>query len=314
MHHRRSIMGCLVVGLLLPAFFSSGCDRGGSAGATSQRAPSTQPGVVAGAPRRVISLAPHLTEIVFALGQGDRLVGVTSFCAYPPEVEELPSCGGVMDTNLERILSLRPDLILVHGEHETATRFCEQHGVQMLKTLINDLDALYAGIASIGGALGCPGAARRLSEDIRSKLDAVRDATRGKPRPRVFLSMTRQPGRIKSLFTTNGEGFLSQMLEVAGGVNVFADTDMFYPQISPAELLQRQPEVIIEVQPELELTEAERTVMRSQWAPLGSMPAVVNGRIVFMTEDYAMIPGPRLPKVAERFAELLHPVAAMGRQ
>ena len=106
---------------------------------------------------------------------------------------------------------------------------------------------------------------------------------------------------------TNGEGFVSEMLAVAGGKNVFAETDVRYPKIDPAELLRRQPDVIIELQPGLQLTDAQRSQMKQQWAELGSVPAVSKHRIHFIADDYALIPGPRVPLLARRFAELLHP-------
>ncbi len=255
----------------------------------------------------MVSLAPHLTEIVFALGQGERLVGVTSFCAYPPQARALPKCGGYMDPDLEKILALRPDLVLVHGEHDKVTQLCRQNKLSMLRTSVNDLAGLLFAIQQIGEALGCHDRARALVEEIRSTLEAIGALVSDRPRQDVFLSMSRPLEAIKTLYTTNGKGFISEMLAVAGGRNVFAETDVLYPKITASELLLRRPDVIVEIQPERNLSAAQRERMIAQWAELGPLPAIQNNRVYFLTKGFAMIPGPRVTLLAERFAEMLHP-------
>jgi iron complex transport system substrate-binding protein len=257
--------------------------------------------------QRVISLAPSVTEIVFALGQGHRLVGVTSYCTYPAEAKRLPKCGAAMDTDLEKILSLRPDLILIHGQHGTAARLCKENNIRMLRTSANDLPTLYDAILTIGDALGCTPRAEQLVDKMKADLDKVRSAVKNTPKVKVFLCMSRQPGRVKSLLTTNGEGFVSRMLEAAGGENIFANTDVLYPKIGVAELIRRGPDAIIEMRPGDSLTDADRQRAIADWAELGPIAAVANKRIYVVADDFALIPGPRIPLLARRFAELLHP-------
>jgi iron complex transport system substrate-binding protein len=260
-------------------------------------------------PRRVISLSPNVTEIIFALGEGGRLVGVSSYCTYPPEAARLPRCGGAMDTDLEKILTLRPDLIVIHGQHDIAAHFCRQNGIPLLRVSPNDMATLYEAIRFIGKALGCAGQAEALVAKMKDDIGQVRADVKGRPPVKAFLSISRSPDQLKSPTTTNGEGFVSKMLEAAGGVNLFANTDVLYPTISAGEIVRRQPEVIFELQPGQQLTEAQRHRMVAQWRELGSMPAVANNRIYFITDDFAMIPGPRVPLLARRFAELLRPRA-----
>ena len=231
-----------------------GCDRGKTSPAATRPVATTRDHGQRAA-RRIISLAPHITEIVFALGQGDRLVGVTSYCNYPPQARRLPRCGGTIDTDLEKILMLRPDLVLIHGQHESATRLCKRRGIRALRTSVADLAGLYGVIAQIGEGLGCTERAARLVAKMKADIEAVEAAVEGRPTKRVFLSITHQPGRIKRLHTTNGRGFVSRMLEAAGGQNVFASTDIPYPQITPAELLRRKPQVIIVIKPGGQLTD-----------------------------------------------------------
>jgi iron complex transport system substrate-binding protein len=283
----------------------TGCNRAGPNPAEPNLAttrPASRP-----APQRVISLSPNVTEIIFALGQGSRLVGVSSYCTYPPEAARLPKCGGAMDTDLEKILTLRPDLIVIHGQHDLAARFCRQNGIPLLRVSPNDMETLYDAIRSIGKALGCAEQAECLVGKMKVDIGRVRAAVKGRPPVKVFLSISRSPDQLKSPTTTNGEGFISRMLEVAGGINIFAGTDVLYPTIVVGEIIRRQPEAIFELQPGGELTAAQRNRMVAQWRELGSIPAVRDNRVYFITEDLAVVAGPRVPLLAKRFAELLHP-------
>jgi len=288
-----------------------GCDRGRSG--TAPRSATTQsandgslPASPSG-PQRIISLAPNVTEILFALGQGHRLVGVSSYCTYPPEATRLPKCGGVMDTDLEKILTLRPDAIIIVGRHETVAQFCGRNDIPLVRISPNDMMELYDAIRTIGRAVGCPAEAERLVGKIKTDIERVRSAVKDRRPIKAFLSISRSPDRLKSPMTTNGAGFLSQMLEAAGGINIFAGTDVPYPTIAVGEIIRRQPEVIFELQPGQQPSEAQRHRMIGQWAELGSIPAVTHHRVYFITEDFATILGPRVPLLAKRFAELLHP-------
>jgi iron complex transport system substrate-binding protein len=299
---KKTMCGIAIVAAALLA----GCGREPSPPDTGRRALASQRSETPPTARRVVSLAPSITEIVYALGEGNRLVGVTSYCTYPPEAMKKPKCGGAMDTDFEKILTLRPDLILVHGQHETAAQFCRKNGIRMVRTYADDVPSLFKAVLTIGEALGCTSRAEALVSQIQIDLAKVRSAVKGRPVIKAFLSMSRSIDRLKALNTTNGDGFVSKMLEVAGGENIFAGTDVAYPKISPAELVRRQPEVIIELQPGRRLTEQDRKTMLAQWAELGNIPAVAKGRIYFVTDDYAMIPGPRVALLAKRFATLLH--------
>lgn len=271
-----------------------------SAGATASAAASS-------AFRRIVSLSPNVTEIVFALGQGHRVVGVSSYCNWPAEANRLPRCGGPMDTDLERILTLRPDLVIIHGQQDNVIRFCEQNRIVCHRIAPNDMAQLYEAVLSVGEKLGCRDQSELLVARMKADLERVRLAVRGRPPVRTYLSLSRSPDQLKGLMTTNGRGFVSEMLEAAGGVNIFADSAMRYPSINTGEILRRQPEAIIELEPGTTISPSQRTRMIAQWAELGTIPAVANNRIHFITDDYVMIPGPRVPLLAKRFAEILHP-------
>lgn len=304
----KSALGTVALGtVVLGCLHSAGCDRSAPRPATSQPSATTTRGSTQPAVRRVISLSPHITEIIFALGQEDRLVGVTTYCTYPPAAAKIPRCGALMDTDLEKILTLRPDLVVIHGKHETVVQLCSENNIRLTRTLARDLASLYETILTVGRELGCVNRAEKLVANMKADIQRVRSAVAGLPGARVFLSMTRQPGRIKSLYTANGQEFISAMLEAAGGENVFGSMAARYPKIGPGEILRRKPEVIIEIQPGRRLSDQQRSRMTSHWAELGSIPAVTAKRVYFITDNFAMIPGPRVPLLAKRFALLLHP-------
>jgi len=297
----RRLESALLPALTLAALCAAGCERSGAG-----RQTTSAPAPTYASAKRIVSLSPNVTEIVFALGQGHRVVGVSSFCTYPPQASRLPQCGGPMNTDLEKLLSLRPDLVLIHGEHRTAAQLCEKNRIPLLRTSPNDMASLYEAIDTLGRGLGCPDEARRLIAGMKADIDRVRAAVRGRQVPKVFLSFSTAGGRTQSLSTANGDSFLSKMLEAAGGRNIFGETHATYPKIAPSELLRRQPDVIIQLCGEA-ISDPQRARMIGQWKQLGTTPAAINDRICLVTEDFAMIPGPRVPLLARRLAQLLHP-------
>lgn len=258
-------------------------------------------------PERVVCAVPNIVEIVYALGQGDRVVAVSDFATYPPEAMEKPKMGGYINPNLERIIALEPDLVIAVGLWEKLARLCEEKNIPLLRTEIETLDSLYEGIRSIGEAMGCPGAASELTAEIRAGLDAVRERARTQPgRPDVFLCLSREEGEITQLSTVGSNTFLSELITIAGGRNIFGDLPDRYAQVSREALIQRQPDVVIELRPEdIHQRRAPADIL-SDWNALPVLPAVANGRVRLVTEDYIKIPGPRIVQSAERLFQILH--------
>jgi iron complex transport system substrate-binding protein len=261
----------------------------------------------AAAPQRVVCLSPSLTEIIFALGQGTRVVGIGQYTTWPPEALDRPVCGGFINPDYERILSLRPDLIV--SQEFAASKvaaFAQTHNIRAVCPEMQDLDSVFHCIRVMGEALGAEAEAERLSGDIRRDLDDVRRRAAGQTMPRVFVTIARDPGSLANLSTVGKTSYLNAVLEIAGGRNVFGDVNELYPIVSKEALLQRQPEVIIELLGEGMADDAQKTKVVSAWQTLPALPAVRNGRIVAITESYAMIPGPRVTQLARKLAETLH--------
>jgi iron complex transport system substrate-binding protein len=279
--------------------------------------PGVAAGAVAGdlqvsgsAPRRVVSLVPALTEVLFAIGAGPQVVAVSSYDEFPPDVKKLPRVGALLDPDSERILALRPDLVLLYGSQSSQE-------TQFARAKIRTYSYRHGGIATaldtireLGALTGRQVDAARVVRDVQTRLDAVRASVKGRARPRVLLVFERQPRTLRELYVSGGRGFLHEMLEIAGGQNVFSDVDRESVQPSTETLLARAPEVIVEVQTRGMLEAREVIDEQNVWSSLTSIPAVRNKRIHILSGDYLVVPGPRLAQATEAFAQVIHGVKA----
>jgi len=269
-------------------------------------ASGTQP---ARAPQRIISMSPNVTECIFAMGLGDRVVGVSDWTMYPPEARDKEVVGSASAPSVERIIALRPDLIIVLGQQEKVAELCEQKGYPLLRMRMDRLETIYSGLQVLGERLGAEEEASGLIDTVRWGLEGIERQVGARPKPRVFLSLSRQPGTLAGVQTVSGETLLSELVEVAGGRNIFDDLAIPYPEVSKEALLERAPEVILEIRPGEELTEARRRQLLADWQAMPGLPAVRSGRVEFLTESHLLVPGPRVVLAARRLALALHPEA-----
>jgi iron complex transport system substrate-binding protein len=261
--------------------------------------------------QRIVSLVPAVTEMLFAVGAGAQVVGVSSYDHFPPEVEKLPKVGALIDPDTERILSLRPDLVVVYGSRtDTEARF-KKAGIQTFNYRHGVTDAILATldtITALGAATGHEAQAREVVVRMTTGLDRVRMRVAGLSRPRTMLVIGRQPGTLQGIYVAGGSGFLNEMLEIAGGQNVFEDLKRESVQPSSETLLRRAPEAVIELrapQPAGDYPAGDLAV----WNTLASIPAVRDGRVHLLVGDFVVVAGPRLPEGAEAIARALHPDA-----
>ena len=256
-------------------------------------------------------MAPHLTETVFALGQGDRVIAVGSFDDYPAEAAALPKVGGYVDPNLEKIAMLAPELIIVPGKHQKVTDFAAMKGLAVLNVNMDSLATIDSGIEQIGQRLGCPSEARALRARVTGELDAVRAAVANHPRPKVLIITMRQDHNLNSLYTANRNSFVSEIVDCAGGDNIFADAATTYLEASKETVVVKAPDVIIELHAGEKLDAAEQEQYKADWSQLPNLPAVRDGRVCIFTEPHAARPGPRVGEIARIFARCLHPEAQL---
>jgi iron complex transport system substrate-binding protein len=256
--------------------------------------------------QRIICATPSITEIVFALGLGDRVVGVSDFSFYPPEAKEITRIGGLFNPSTERILSLKPDLIIFQGKHEKLARYCQEQRIQTLAVKIDKLQDITQAIRRIGKELDAEGQASALALQLLAELDALRQKTHKLSPKKVFLALSHTPGDMTGIMTTGPGTFLHELIELGGGRNLFADTSLLYPQISKETLLMRQPDVIIEIFA-AGISSQNQVLLRKDWMRLSTLSAVRQGNIHFLTDDYLLIPGVRIAQTATKLAKIIHP-------
>jgi iron complex transport system substrate-binding protein len=258
-------------------------------------------------PQRIISLVPALTEMLYAVGAGPQVVAVSSYDEYPPEVKQLPRVGALLDPDTERIISLTPDLVITYGSQVDLQ-------AQMKRASIPTFDYRHAGLAHIlvtirelGVRTGHAAEGEKVVTSIEARLAAVRARVAGKPRPRTLLVFSREPKTLRNMYVSGGRGFLHDMLEIAGGEDVFNDIDRESVQVSTETILARKPDVILELRPE-EIPDGQPMQEElASWSRLASVPAVRNKRVLFLAGHAVTVPGPRVADSVERMAKALHP-------
>jgi iron complex transport system substrate-binding protein len=295
---------------------TGGLKASGYLGTPPAVVPDTLHAVVAGSlqvsgssPKRIISLVPSLTEMLFAIGAGPQVVAVSSYDEFPSEVEKLPRVGALLDPDVERILSLRPDLVLTYGSQTTLEAQLARAGIKLFSYRHAGIAGILQGLRNLGAATGHAAEGDRKAREIQTHLDAVRARVQPYSRPRTLLVFGRQPRSLQQIYVSGGVGFLHELLDIAGSANAFGDVMRESVQPSQETLITRAPDVILEVSAKSPLTAAQAAAERRTWAPLASVPAVKNGRIHFLAADYLVVPGPRITLAADAFARALHPEA-----
>ena len=255
---------------------------------------------------RVVCMHPAVTELFYALGQEGRLAAVSNFCTVPAAAREKPSIGDTLQPDLERILTLAPDLVIVSGDLPAMTTFCRQRGLPMENLHMEGIEGIHRGILRLGELLDETARAETLWQEIEAELAIVRGQIAQQPPVPTFFAFYRVSGSLAGMTTAGAGTYIDELITLAGGRNIFADLAEPYPQVSKETLLRRQPQVIIEPRDSQDLTEARRASYRADWQPL-AVPAVHQQRIAFPDQDLLLRPGPRVGQAARVLAEILHP-------
>ncbi|HLA83703.1 MAG TPA: helical backbone metal receptor [Thermoguttaceae bacterium] len=264
--------------------------------------------------RRIIAMAPSVTEILFQLGLGDRVVGVSRYCTYPPEAKTRPCIGGLFDPNMEAILSLQPDLVILPSPEAGTTEGFDKLGVATLVLDHRGPDGVFDSITAIGRACGVRRDADALLDNLRQRLRRVTARTSDLARPRVLLVVDHSAGgtRIEDVYVAGSSRYFNPILHWAGGKNVFEDAVEAFPVVSREAILKANPEVIVDLVSTDHLPTDDVEAYCESWRELHQIDAVKNGRVYILTEDYTKVPGPRFVLLVEDLAWLLHP-DAVGR-
>lgn len=259
-------------------------------------------------PIRIVSLVPSATEMLFAMGVGARVVAVSSYDSYPPEVKKLPRVGALIDPNVERILSLKPDLVVVYGSQTELKQQLARAGIATYEYRHSGLADVVTTIRALGARCNAAPAAEQLASRLERGLDEIRAKVTGRPRPRTLLVFGRERLSLRGIYASGGVGFLADMLAIAGGANVFASVRQENVRANTEEILAAHPDVILEVRAANEAwPAADRQAELNVWKALPAIPAVRASRVYFIADDRIVVPGPRVVEGTLLLAKALHP-------
>lgn len=258
-------------------------------------------------PQRIISTSPSITEILFELGLGDRVVGVTNFCSFPEEACKLPRIGGLLNPNVEIWITLKSDLIIHQDDSHKLKANADNLRIRTLAVSLKSLEHIYAAIKIIGATMGVPVNADRLIQKLQSGINSFKTRLAGVKKKSVLLLLgdVDEPGR--ELYAVSKTTFLGELLRLAGGENIMTDTLAQYPIISKEFVIRQSPEVIIEAGPKSNLTSEQKKRRMKEWSRYPTLRAVKTKNIKFIGASYILIPGPRLLKIVDHFARAIHP-------
>jgi iron complex transport system substrate-binding protein len=261
-------------------------------------------------PQRIVSIIPSVTEMLFAMGAGPRVVGVSNFDRYPPEALTRTKVGGLLDPDIERIILLKPDLVVVYGTQSDLRTQMERAGIPVFLYQHSGLPDITQTIRALGARIGEMKRSDDLAARIEGEIEAVRTRVGKRPRPRTLLVFGRDAETLRGIYASGAVGFLHDALEAAGGTNVFADVQRQSIQATSELAIARAPDVIIEIGADTASTSGRNL---AAWSSLGSIPAVRNKRVYLLTGDGMMNPGPRISDAVRRMAEVLHPLGTSNK-
>ena len=258
---------------------------------------------------RIISLSPGLTETLFAVGAGDRVVGVTRFCNWPPEAAARPKVGGFLDPNFEAMVALRPDLIVTTPYNHANLAELERLGLRCKVVDQTKLDDILDSVDTLGRFSGNGDKARALRASMQQRIEAVRAKAATLPHPRVLLSSGRdlRAKKLDEVYIVGRKTFLGDILRIAGGENASPESSVEYPALSGEAILRLNPDVIVEFTNGLEELGLSREDALAPWRALPGLAAAEKGRTAVLDGAHLTIPGPRVVETLEALAKAIHP-------
>ena len=256
-----------------------------------------------GSPQRIISVAPNVTEILYALGLGDRLAGVSSYCQFPPEALKKEKIGGYINPSLEKIVALRPDLVIGIAEGDLKTFVDKLAGLKIPVYITNprNVAEAVASVHKLGEVTHSRPSARRVTQRMEEKIQAIRTKVHGRPHPRILHVLNFEP-----LISAGKGTFVDDLIHLGGGRNIAVGAMGKYPRFSLEEVLAVDPEVILlaSMRSDDPLTE-----QRQWWERWKTISAVRRGRIHVLNSDLIHRPSPRIVDRLEQVARAIHPEA-----
>lgn len=256
-------------------------------------------------PERIVSLAPSVTEVLYALNLGSNIAGVTQFCVYPPDVATKPRVAGFSDVNLEAIVRALPDLVVLPIDKIANKEQLAGLGIPVISFDTRSLPGLLRAIKQLGAATGRTTEADSIVDQFHNALREAKENAAGKPRPRVLFSIMHSYqglGYITEINVIGRDGFYSELIEAAGGQNAYTGS-LAFPRLSRESVIFLNPDVIIDVIPTSEHLES----VRRDWESLKNVNAVRHNRVFLLTGGADTIPGPRSVLTLAKLSQAFHP-------
>jgi len=263
-----------------------------------------------GSCNRIIALAPNITEILFSLGLGDKVVGVSEFCNYPPQAQQIPRVGALLNPNFEAIITAKPDLIIILDEMAVDKDKFTSLGIETLAVKHNNINEILNSISIIGSRCDKTVEAEKIVGEIENKLKRIQNAVQNRNRPRVLIcvghdSSQNPSDKLRNIYIVGNDGFYSQMIEYAGGKNAY-NGKIPFPEISWESVISMNPQIIIDIAP-VQTKPTDSGIMIMQWKNFAQIDAVKNNAVYVFTENYTAIPGPRFILTLEKIARIINP-------
>ena len=258
---------------------------------------------------RIVSLAPSITELLFSLDLGAQVVGVTTFCEYPPEAKTKTRIGGLYDINYEAVLRTNPTLVVALDDSREMPAELAKLGLPTEIVSHRTLDGILRSIDTLGRRCGVARQAAALKAQMETAIAAVREKAAKAPVVRVLIVVGRGDiGPVsRNVFISGRDGFYSDLVRIAGGVNVYEQSTSGIANLSPEALVALNPDIILEVIHDFNARGWSLQEVRDSWAAFAFVPAVRDKKIFVLSGDYAVIPGPRSARLLHDIAVILHP-------
>jgi iron complex transport system substrate-binding protein len=255
-------------------------------------------------PMRIISLAPSITETLFALGLGDRVIGVTSYCTWPPEAKKIEKVGGYSDVNIEKVITLHPDLVILTREHSNQKEALERFNIKTLMIDNSNFENICSSFVTIGTVCGAVSKSDSLVTAFKNYMQD--DQQLDTLRPKILLCVGREApgsGSVKSVFAAGVTTIYNQIIEAAGGMNAFRDSIPMYPSLSYEGIMALEPDIIIDAASTMGNFKCEQLV--GDWRSISRAKAVQMNNVFCVQKEYATVPGPRILLLIEDFRNVL---------
>lgn len=302
-HNRisASSLSCLLVCCLLALNSCSQRPNTGESGYLQLKDEANREIRVSGKIERVVTLAPNLTEIIYAIGAGDLLVGNTTYCDYPSQAKSVQKVGDTLQPNIERILALRPNLIFIStsSQLEAFARQLSEHGIPVYVSDPHDLEGVINSIENIAKLLHREKEAGEVVSKLRGRIAAVEVAVKERKPVRVFYQLSAEP-----LYTAGRDAFVTDLIKRAGGLSVTAGVPEAWPRYSQESAVAAQPDAIV-----MPTGGSMGAANSDVAAGLKRAPAVLNDKVFKIDGDLLVRPGPRAIDGLEQLARALHPEA-----